>query len=241
MSDIKFSRVYLEDPRDNLFPISAIIPPNIPKVNAKDWWDGGWQGNQLNTHQCVAFSWAHWIEDGPLVHHNLPTPRNVPMLAPNKFYEECQKRDGLPGTNYNGTTVRAGAKVLKELGLISEYRWTRNVNEMIDCLTFLGPLVVGSQWYGNMTNLRRDNICRLGGSPFGGHAYVVNAFNRDKKLFRIKNSWGNRWGMNGSAFISFEDMQTLLSDRGEACMAVPKRVDRIPTLESLSPPIDKFN
>lgn len=240
MQEIKFSRIYLEDSRDNLFPVSDILPKHEYSVKSKEWWEDGWRGNQLDTNQCVAFSWSHWIEDGPLVHHNLPTPRNVPMLPLEQFYKECKKRDGVPGDRYEGTTIRAGAKVLKELGMIKEYRWTKNVEEIVKCLTFLGPVVVGTEWFGNMTNLKRDNICRLGGSSFGGHAYVINAFNSEKRLFRIKNSWGRKWGVNGSAFIDFDDMQTLLDRQGEACMAIPIVLDKIPDINSLSAPQDVF-
>lgn len=229
-----FGRVYLEDPRDNMFPVSDILPKSVPNVNSKDWWDDGWRGDQRNTSQCVAFSWCHWLEDGPVVHMSLPRPRQVPMLTPARFYHECQLRDGIPGTRYEGTTVRAGAKVLKELNLIREYRWTRSVEELTKALTFVGPAVVGTEWFANMTNLNRDNICRLGGRSQGGHAYVINAFDRHRQLFRIKNSWGTRWGVNGSAFISFNDMQTLLNGRGEACIAIPIEAQVLPDLSSLS-------
>jgi C1A family cysteine protease len=53
----------------------------------------------------------------------------------------------------------------------------------------------------------------------GGHAYVINGIDIDKKLFRIKNSWGQRWGKNGFAFISFTDMEKLIRENGEICIA----------------------
>jgi C1A family cysteine protease len=36
----------------------------------------------------------------------------------------------------------------------------------------------------------------------------------------MKNSWGRGWGIDGRASISFADMERLILDNGEACMAV---------------------
>jgi len=44
-----------------------------------------------------------------------------------------------------------------------------------------------------------------------------------KQLFRIKNSWGRSWGVKGSAFISFANMQRLINENGEICLAVENK------------------
>ena len=54
----------------------------------------------------------------------------------------------------------------------------------------------------------------------GGHAYVINGIDTKKQLFRIKNSWGRNWGVKGSAYISFANMQRLIRENGEICLAV---------------------
>ncbi len=63
-----------------------------------------------------------------------------------------------------------------------------------------------------------SNIIHVGGNLAGGHAILVNGVNIKNKLFRLHNSWGNHWGNNGEARISFADMDRLLHERGEACI-----------------------
>ena len=57
------------------------------------------------------------------------------------------------------------------------------------------------------------------GSDMGGHAYLLDGVNTKTGLLRIKNSWGRDWGKKGFAYISIDDMDMLLQDYGEACLA----------------------
>ena len=38
----------------------------------------------------------------------------------------------------------------------------------------------------------------------GGHAMVISGYDDSKHAFRIRNSWGNTWGDNGSAWIDYD-------------------------------------
>jgi len=65
-----------------------------------------------------------------------------------------------------------------------------------------------------------DGLIKATGEKMGGHAYLLDGINVNKKLIRIKNSWGKNWGKKGFAYISFEDMEKLILDQGEACLAI---------------------
>jgi len=232
----KFGRIYKEDSRDYSFPVSGVIGEGLPEVDKKRWWADGWHGDQGASPRCVVYSWSHWFEDGPVIQDIVPG-RQKPVYDTRKFYDECQARDGIDLRNYEGTTVRAGAKVFNKLGIIKEYRWAFTLEEVIKAVSYLGPMVVGTLWYGSMNNpTSGQHIVRPRGRNQGGHAYLINGIDNHNELFRIKNSWGRSWGKNGHAFIRFADFEKLLHKQGEACIAFQSKIDNVPPLEDLPPP-----
>jgi hypothetical protein len=133
--------------------------------------------------------------------------------------------DEWPGTDYEGTSVRAGAKVLQDWGYIDQYVWAWDINDLIEGVLYLGPVVLGTNWYSGMFEPDpKTHIVKPSGGIAGGHAYEIYVVNKNTGLARIKNSWGIDWGDRGTALISFEDVERLLSEDGEACIAFEKKV-----------------
>jgi hypothetical protein len=135
---------------------------------------------------------VHYLEDGPIGHSG-----RAPVVGPHTLYGEAQQVDEWPGEDYDGTSVRAGAKVLatavcRRVPLGMGRRHGRHA------LLTKAPVVLGTNWYSGMFEPDdRGPADRRGGSA-GGHAYVANGVNRDRGLVRIKNSWGRGWGIRGS-------------------------------------------
>lgn len=234
-------RIRIEDPRDYNYRIENMLDhmrtPRIARAASDDdpdtyedhqyWWDLAEFSNQGRTPHCVSHAWIHWLEDGPKTHFYPDRDKDPeyldsndnPLLDHEEFYNRCQKRDRWDGEAYAGTSVRAGAKILKDMGLISEYRWTWNLDTLVDTLLHVGPVVAGTRWYKDMFYPDDNGVISVGGRQVGGHAYVLNGVSQEKEMIRGKNSWGRGWGDKGRFLISFSDMRRLINENGEICLA----------------------
>lgn len=99
------------------FQLKISIPTELPSIDYKYWWPGGWWGDQLNTPHCVAYSWSHWLAAGPITQKTKRVSGKSPIDTA-YLYNEAQLVDDWPGEDYDGTSVRAGAKILKREGFI---------------------------------------------------------------------------------------------------------------------------
>lgn len=224
-------RLPAPDERDAKFPMRATVDERMSAPDPDDeaalergwryWNPSGWWGDQGRTPQCVAYAWLHYLEDGPVTRTSTPHGQvgGVPILRPGSLYAECQRNDEWPGENYDGTSVRAGAKVLQRRGQIGTYRWGRDVETVTRGLLVVGPVVVGTLWTSGMFAPDSQGFLKPTGDAAGGHAYLLNGVNVKEEKVRIKNSWGRAWGDNGYAWLRFEDLATLLAQDGEACIA----------------------
>lgn len=235
MSDEEFlGRIEVIDERDKNYPLSNVLgepqmgqTPDIPK---RMWWDEGWWGNQGSNPHCVAYGWMHYLEDGPVIQDAVDENRSQPFYTPNDFYNLCQIHDQWEGENYDGTSVRAGAKILKHVGVIKSYNWAENIDDVIKALKYIGPMVVGTRWYANMSKPNASGLIKPSGGAQGGHCYLLNGIDEELGLIRIKNSWGRSWGVDGRAYITIDDFEDLLNDGGEACIAFENKMDNVPEL-----------
>lgn len=155
---------------------------------------------------------------------------------PNEFalnlYRSAQKVDEWEGESYEGTSVLAGAKVAKLGGYISEYRWAFSVDEVLDALAFVGPVVLGVPWFEGMYSTGPGGLVSVSGGQVGGHAILATGFGvrrfgglfgrggRRELVVRWRNSWGVSYGVGGDGFVRVEDLAGLLKGVGEACVPV---------------------
>lgn len=212
MSLFGLGRRFAIDVRDldhRVRQVSAPLPKAYRYWNANGWW-----GDQGSTPQCVAYAWTHWLEDGPITQ-----PGTTPVVVPGQLYAAAQKVDEWEGEAYDGTSVRAGAKVLQSLGLIAEYQWAYTLDEVARTVLEEGPMVVGTNWYDSMFEPDEAGFLEADGRLAGGHAWVIDGVNTRAAYFRMKNSWGRGWGTRGFALVSFETFDRLLHEDGEACIA----------------------
>lgn len=200
----------------------SILFVKIKKVEEKRYYGGGhvynleiqndnsYIVNSVAVHNCVGYGWASWVDDEPTCH---PT-----FIDPMWIYNEAQKIDGIP-VPHDGSTVRAGAKVLQKLGLISNYYWASSIDDIVMTLLTLGPVTVGTNWYSGMNVPDLNGLIKPTGRIEGGHCFLLNGIDKKSGLIRMKNSWGTLWGKGGFAFISIKDIESLFKEQGEVCLA----------------------
>jgi hypothetical protein len=205
------------DSRDELYPVRALLRKHLPLITHKTWDISGAWLNQGDSSACVGHGWAHVLADGPLRQYKQGEP-HVPILDPFWIYDEARKVDAFPGEDYDGTTVRAGADVLLKNGFISAYHWAYDLETLVDAVLHLGPVVVGTTWYEQMFYPEHGWL-KVDGSAAGGHCWKIYYVNTQARYFGMKNSWGRDWGIKGTAKIAFDDMDTLIKDDGEICIA----------------------
>ena len=178
-----------------------------------DWFDQGTEG------ACVGFSLGHELAARPSEVKGL----DYDFLL-KKLYWEAKKNDpwdggSYPGANpqYGGTSVLAGVKEIQKLGYIKEYRWAFNTDDLLYGLGRNGPAVLGIPWFDGMYSPDSKGFIRPEGNVVGGHAILARAINVKKGYVTLRNSWGKGWGKSGDCYVTFEDLDTLLQSRGEAC------------------------
>lgn len=203
-----FGRIAKPDDRDQNYRLTA--PRRKSKRISRYWSDHWFFGNQGQNPYCVGFAWVHWLSNHPVRQ----------WVNPEGVYHVAQRFDEWPGEDYEGTSVRAGAKVLQSLGFISEYRWGFDLPSIVATVLEVGPVVFGTDWYEGMSEPDKYGYLNPTGQILGGHAYLVNGVDTRRQRFRIKNSWGQDWGIKGRAYLSFADAEKLITEGGEACLAI---------------------
>jgi hypothetical protein len=217
--DPRLDRIPQFDEQSRNFPIREVLEAPTYRSQAWDidvWLDQGYDG------ACVGFAWTHELIAVPVEVRNLNE-----KFAKETVYWEAQKIDPWPGGSYpgadpfyEGTSVLAGVKVCHQLGYFSEYRWAFGLDDLRLTLGNYGPVVIGINWYTGMLDTDAAGFVHPTGRVEGGHAILVTEVNEEEDWFRLHNSWGSDWGIEGDCKLSFADMTRLLYEYGEACVPV---------------------
>jgi hypothetical protein len=192
-------------------------------------WQEGTVLDQGSEGACVGFGWMAEILAKPVAPDKQPSAILGNKIA-NSYYKRAKEIDEWPGEDYEGTSVLAGAKTVKEQGLIKEYRWCFSVEDIRDAVITEGPVVIGIPWRKNMYSTANNGLVNATGSVVGGHCITITGYDpafkingKSHEVFRWRNSWGTDYGVNGSAYIKAADLSRLLKDNGEACVPIGRK------------------
>lgn len=201
--------------QDRAFPLRAAIMA-LPLPDYKYWPFFVKPLDQGATGTCVGHGAKSWMLSAPIVQ----TKRDGPP-SPFDLYRDSCLVDEWPGNDDGdlnfGTSVRAMFKALQTRGLVAEYRWAMNMQDVIDWVLLHGPLVIGVNWYEGMLHPDAKGYIEPTGTLVGGHCVLIVGHNHTRGDFTIINSWGD-WGpKHGRALIRAVDLNRLLfTEGGEA-------------------------
>ncbi|HEU4630186.1 MAG TPA: hypothetical protein VFS08_10615, partial [Gemmatimonadaceae bacterium] len=141
-------------------------------------------------------------------------------LTHEALYREIVAIDRAEGRVFDGgATSLAMAKAMRARGWCGEFRWGYTLEELVQALLAMGPVLMGTWWTDGMMEPDAEGVIRYRGARAGGHEYVVNGVNRARGMIRLKNSWGRGWSRKGFAWIPFEDVERLIADEGDVLIA----------------------
>lgn len=209
MPEAVLDRLIEFDERSRAYPIRTLVDD---KPRRSYTWRVPVALDQGNEGACVGFAWAHEAAARPVVIGDVDNDYAFDI------YYTAQTVDAWPGEDYQGTSVIAGARVMHDRGLIDEYRWAFSENDLALAVGYKGPAVLGTWWYSGMDIPDAEGYLRPTGAIRGGHAYLAYGYSIKKPGYKIWNSWGT--GHYG--WIHPDDMATILSNQGEACIPVKR-------------------
>lgn len=152
------------------------------------------------------------------------------------LYWDAQRADPWAGGSYKGaspfyegTSTTAGAQVVKNRGLIKEFRWALNLNDLVTAVGYHGPAVMGVDWYEDMLEPDDYGYVHPEGEIVGGHCICITGIKVNRladgtldplrSYFILQNSWGAGWGMDGRCGLTLAELMVLWP-AGDFCIPV---------------------
>lgn len=233
--DKRTDRIIEFDERSRAYPVTEVAGEEIHSWTwrlTRDFViDQGAEG------ACVGFAMANMMMAAPYEHRFGKEPETE-RVAREGIYWRAQQIDQWPGGSYpganpfyEGTSILAGLKVLKEMGFISGYRWSFSLADLVRGLVHVGPAVLGLPWFMDCYTPDADGRIRPTGAWIGGHAIVArgvrlrwsnyngrfSGLNLERSEVILRNSWGPKWGpLWGDCLVSLRDLDEWLPLGGEA-------------------------
>ena len=218
------------DFRDLMYVSTLVeVPSQIDLAEYKQW-----QVPILNQGQegaCTGFGLATVVHY--LLRRRQVIP-DLTEISPRMLYEMAKRYDEWAGEDYDGSSARGAMKGWHKHGVCTGELWTyspTNVDRQLtgtrsrdavkrplgsyfrvnhqDLVAMHAAIAEVGILYATATvHAGWNRITTEGSIPFtdeilGGHAFAIVAY--DDRGFWIQNSWGNEWGLNGFACISYDD------------------------------------
>lgn len=225
VTDPRLGRHVLHDSRSLLYTVGAVDDPrtltsvrhaaNIPILNQGNL--GSCTGNAGTANMA---SIGFWPSVATLLSKTDGAKNETWAVG---LYSQATALDPWKGqypptdTGSDGLSV---AKALKARGLISGYQHATSRDATLTALA-KQAVMVGTDWHEDMFQPAADGRLSVTGDVAGGHEYVLDELDVEHQRVWMRNSWGASWGIDGRAWMSWDDLGTLLSANGDCTVLTP--------------------
>lgn len=207
-------RLVNHDPRSRAFPFAA-RPEAAAPVGTVRWTRRAAILDQGQLGSCTGNAAAGWLGTDDAQQQGRA---DVTEALAVDLYSAATKLDPWPGawppddTGSDGLSV---CKVLQARGLISSYTHCFGLGDVLAALQS-GPVITGTNWYEGMFEPAARGLVEISGAVAGGHEYVVEGVDVERRELVFANSRGANWGEHGHFRMSYETYSRLLSEQGDA-------------------------
>lgn len=203
------------DERSRRFPAIAQVPRGA-KVASRLWNRRVPAFDQGDIGSCTGQGAAGLLVTAPFLKAKV-SPQTALSI-----YSRATRIDPFPGSYQpedTGSTVLAAMKATVKMGLAKGYRWCFGLQDVLKVLSNTGPVEVGVNWYEGFDDVV-DGRVQVTGDVRGGHAFELLGLDTKAKTVTAINSWGSGWGNDGRFTFSWDDLDRLLQEDGEASTLV---------------------
>lgn len=187
----------------------VMVLPRYKTHEIGDTLDQGYEGS------CVGFGFTDWENSKPT---GFAVQQGYDYAY--AYYKRAQELDEWWGTDYEGTSARAGARVALERGLLSEYVWASSRADIDAWILGKGTVVCASYWFRSMDYPDGDGFLNVAPDSGirGGHCYLLFGIGTEGN-YKFQNSWGYDYANDGTFRLRPADLERLIAAGGFSAVA----------------------
>jgi len=218
---MRLGRLVEHDERSRAYRVA----PVTAELRSVRWWRHAPITDQGELGSCTCEALVSAMACTPAYE---PVMRRHPRLVldhrlAERLYRVATQVDAFPGAwppDDTGSSGLAACKAARRAGYVSGYRWGFGLDDTLSALR-AAPVMLGVRWYEGMDAPSWSGEARVYGSLRGGHEVCLTGIDVDAKRVWFDNSWGEAWGVDGRAWMSWSTLEELLAEDGDAVQLVP--------------------